>query len=58
MKFKSVEKENLTALIDVLTKDGTRLEIHRASLADITGRPGVSGLTNRFDIFVLEEGKK
>ena len=58
MKFHSIDKENLAALIDILTRDGARLEVHRTSLADITGRPGVQGLTNKYDVFILEEGKR
>ena len=58
MKFKHIDKENLAALIDILTRDGARLEVHRTSLADITNRPNVEGLTNKYDVFILEEGKR
>ena len=52
-KYPAVEKENLIALIDILTKNGARLEINTASMADITGRSSVTGLTNKYDVFII-----
>lgn len=53
-KYEAIEKENLAPLIDVLTKDGGRVEIQRTTLSSVTGRSTITGFTNKYD--VIEHG--